>query len=144
MQASRSRLILPPERRCGECPGVGRRVFFGKLERTIDPLVDDLPIRWSLPHAGPARRLQRKFRIELRRRTGELYSLLDRRTERLAVEPECVRTTDLYPKLGLLAGVGFEGDRSVQQCDSIFDLIASSRSFPLQARSTSSGRTASA
>src|SRR5438552_254496 len=95
VQASRSRFVLPPEGNCGERPGMGRRVFVGKLERTIDPLVDDLPIRWSLPHAGPARRLQRKLRIELRRGTGELYRLLDRRPERLAVESERVGATDL-------------------------------------------------
>ena len=95
VQAARGRLVLPPQRNCGERPGMGRRVFFGKLERTIDPLIDDFPIRWSLPHAGPARRLQREFRIKLCRGTSELYCLLDRRPERLPVELERVRATDL-------------------------------------------------
>jgi hypothetical protein len=103
------------------------RAFIGKLDRTIDPLVDDLPIGWSLPHAGPARCLQRKLRVELPRGADKVYCLLDRLTERLAVESECVRASYLYPKLGLLPSVGFEGGSSVQQRDSIFDLISSDR-----------------
>ena len=103
VQASRGRLVLPPERNCRERSGVGHRVLLGKLECTIDPFVDDLPIRWSLPHAGPACRLEREFRVEIRGGTGELDCLLDRGTERLAVESECVRPTDLQPELGLLA-----------------------------------------
>src|SRR5919201_4016966 len=103
VQPSRGCLVLSPKRNCGERPGMRRRVFFGKVERTIDPLVDDLPVWSSLPHAGPSRRLQRKFRIELGRGAGELYRLLDRRTERFAVKYECVRATDPQPKLGLLA-----------------------------------------
>ena len=103
------------------------RAFFGQLHRTIDPFVDDLPIGWSLPHAGPARCLQRKLGIELPRRADEVYCLLDCRTERLAVESECVRASDLYPELGLLPRIGFESGSSVQQRDSIFDLIAPDR-----------------
>jgi hypothetical protein len=78
VQASRSRLVLPPERNRRERSGVGRRVLLGKLEPTIDPFVDYLPIRWLLPHAGPACRLQREFRVEVRGGTGELDCLLDR------------------------------------------------------------------
>src|SRR5436309_3670277 len=112
------RLILPPERNCCESPRMRWRAFFGKLDRTIDPFVDDLPIGWSLPHAGPARCLQRKLRIELRRGTEEVYCLFDCRTEGLAVESERVRASDLYPKISLFLRVGFEGGSSVQQCDS--------------------------
>src|SRR5919201_4217943 len=127
VHTARGRLILPPQRNGGERLRMGWGAFFGKLDRTIDPLVDDHSIGWSLPHAGPPRCLQRKLRVEVPRRTHEVYCLLDRRTEGLAIESERVCATDLYPEFGLFLSVGFEGGSSVQQCDSVFDLIASDR-----------------
>src|SRR6266567_5654414 len=101
------------------------RPFFGKLERPVDPCVHDLAIRWSLPHAGPPRRLQRELRVELRRGTRQRDRLLERGTERIAVEPERVRATDLKPELSPFARLGFERDGAVQQRNCVVDFVPS-------------------
>ena len=130
VELARRGLVLPPQRRRGKRPRMGRRARFGKCECAFDPVVDDLTVRWPLPHAAAPRRLQRKLAVELRRRTAELDRVLHGRPKRFAVEPERVGAADLLPEPRPAGRVRLERNRPLQKRETLCDLVPARRPVP--------------